>query len=289
LLALLLVATLFASNHILARVAFDQGLDVATAVTVRSGLTAVVVALVVWRLRASWRMNARQRRTMPLIGLLVAGQSLCLYGAVARIPVGLALLAFNLFPMCAALASWLIYRERPPRPVLLAMPVILLGLALSLDVTGAASGLDLQAQWQRIGGGVGLALGAAVLFGVVLALTQHAVADLDGRVRTAQTMGMVCVLALVAVVLQGGPHFPAQATGWLALLGCTACYGTAFTIVFTLLPKLGVVGNSPILNIEPVLALLLGWSLLGQQLAPTQWLGALLVVGAVMALGLRKR
>jgi drug/metabolite transporter (DMT)-like permease len=66
-------------------------------------------------------------------------------------------------------------------------------------------------------------------------------------------------------------------------------YGTAFTSLFVLLPKLGVVGNSPILNVEPVAALVMAWLILGQTISPVQWLGALLVVGAVMALGLRKR
>jgi drug/metabolite transporter (DMT)-like permease len=59
--------------------------------------------------------------------------------------------------------------------------------------------------------------------------------------------------------------------------------------MFTLLPKLGVVGNSAIMNVEPVFALALAWLLLGQSIAPVQVAGALLVVGAVMALGMRKR
>jgi drug/metabolite transporter (DMT)-like permease len=33
----------------------------------------------------------------------------------------------------------------------------------------------------------------------------------------------------------------------------------------------------------------MAWALLGQTIAPVQVLGALIVVGAVMALGLRKR
>ena len=56
-----------------------------------------------------------------------------------------------------------------------------------------------------------------------------------------------------------------------------------------LLPKLGVVGSSPILNVEPVAALAMAWLLLGQSVSPVQALGALLVVGTVMVLGLRRR
>jgi len=284
---LLVVACMFGGNHVAARFAMDHGADVTTAVAVRSLTTAIVVALLVWRFRVPVAMTPRQRRVMPVIGALVTLQSLCLYGAVARLPVALALLVFNTFPLWTALAAWLIYGERPEGRVLLAMPVILLGLALALDVSGAASGLGAAARWDRIGAGVALAATGAAAFGLVLALTQHAVAGLDGRLRTALTMGMVGLLALAGAGLGGGLHWP-QGNGWWGLAALTLLYGTAITVVFTLLPKLGVVGNSPILNVEPVAALGLAWLLLGQTIAPVQLVGALLVVGAVMALGLRR-
>jgi drug/metabolite transporter (DMT)-like permease len=82
---------------------------------------------------------------------------------------------------------------------------------------------------------------------------------------------------------------PQAPAGWWGLVALSLLYGTAFTVMFTLLPKLGVVGNSAIMNVEPVFALALAWLLLGQSIAPVQVAGALLVVGAVMALGLRKR
>jgi drug/metabolite transporter (DMT)-like permease len=59
--------------------------------------------------------------------------------------------------------------------------------------------------------------------------------------------------------------------------------------MFTVLPKLGVVGNSAIMNVEPVFALVLAWAVLGQTIAPMQLVGALVVVATVMWLGLRKR
>ncbi len=77
--------------------------------------------------------------------------------------------------------------------------------------------------------------------------------------------------------------------GWWGLAGLTVLYGTAFTIMFTVLPRLGVVGNSAIMNVEPIFALVLAWLLLGQTIAPMQVAGGLIVVGAVMWLGLRRR
>ena len=133
------------------------------------------------------------------------------------------------------------------------------------------------------------ALAAAATFGLALVLTQHEAADLDGRLRTATTMGMVALLALVGVGTQGGFHMPQAALGWLGLVGLTVLYGTAFTILFTVLPRLGVVGNSAIMNVEPIFALVLAWALLAQAIAPVQIAGGLLGVATVMWLGLRRR
>ncbi|MDP3796920.1 MAG: DMT family transporter [Polaromonas sp.] len=286
---LLLIALMMGANHVAARIAFNDGVDVATAVVFRSVITACVIAALLVAQRVPVNFSPRHRRMLPLIGLLIGIQSLFLYSSVARLPVALALLAFNTYPIWTALWAGLVYRQAPERALLIAMPVILLGLALALDVFGAASGLDAAGQWAGIGAGVAFALGAAGTFGLALVITQHEAADVDGRVRTATTMSIAGLVALSAVASQGGFHLPQQAAGWWGLSALTLLYGTAFTIMFTVLPRLGVVGNSAIMNVEPVCALVLAWLILGQAIAPVQVAGALLVVGAVMVLGLRKR
>jgi drug/metabolite transporter (DMT)-like permease len=168
------------------------------------------------------------------------------------------------------------------------MPVMLLGLGLALDVLGAASGLGAADQWGRIGSGVAFATAAAATFGLALVLTQHEAGDLDGRLRTFSTMALVAVLAAISAGAQGGFHWPQAAVGWWALAALTFLYGTAFTIMFTVLPRLGVVGNSAIMNIEPIFALLLAWAVLGQHIAAMQVVGGLVVVATVMWLGLRR-
>jgi drug/metabolite transporter (DMT)-like permease len=286
---LLLIAFMMGANHVAARIAFNNGADVATAVVFRSSITALVLVAIISIQRVKVAFTARHKRMLPVIGLLIGVQSLCLYSAVARLPVALALLAFNTYPIWTALWSRLLYRQKPERAMLVAMPVILFGLALALDVLGAASGLGAVGQWASIGAGVGFALAAAGTFGLALVITQHEVADVDGRVRTATTMCMAALIALASVAVQGGFHLPTAPAGWGGLAMLTFLYGTAFTIMFTVLPKLGVVGNSAIMNVEPVFALVLAWLILGQAIAPVQVVGALIVVGAVMVLGMRRR
>ncbi len=283
---LLLIALLMGANHVAARVAFDHGVDVATAVAVRSVATALVVGALVAIQRVPLALTPRQRRFLPAIGVLIGVQSMCLYSAVARLPVALALLAFNTYPLWTALWARAFYAHRPERRVLVAMPVMLVGLALALDVLGAASGVGAALQWQRIGSGVAFALAAAAAFGFALVLIQHEAGTLDGRLRTAATMSMVAVIALGVVGLRGGFHLPTAASGWWGLASLTLFYGTGITILFTVLPRLGVVGNSAIMNVEPVFALILAWLVLGQTIAPSQVSGALIVVATVVWLGL---
>ena len=288
-LTLLLIALMMGANHVSARLAFNHGVDVVTAVSFRSGVTALVVGLILWQQQVSLALTSRHKKFLPLIGALIAVQSVCLYSSVARLPVALALLVFNTYPLSTAFWARMLYGHRPERAVLLSMPVMLIGLALALDVLGAASGLGAAAQWGQIGAGVVFAMGASATFGLAMVLTQYEAGDLDGRLRTFTTMAQVAVLASLTAATTGGFHLPVDALGWWGLCLLTFLYGTAFTIMFIVLPKLGVVGNSPIMNVEPVFALVLAWALLGQSIAPMQLAGAAIVVGTVVALGLRKR
>ena len=286
---LLLIAFMMGANHVAARLAFNHGVDVVTAVSFRSVLTALVVGLILWQQKVHIQIESSHKKYMLIIGGLIAVQSVCLYSSVARLPVALALLAFNTYPLSTAFWARVLYKHQAEKAVLWSMPILLAGLALALDVLGAASGLGAAEHWSQIGAGVAFALAASATFGLALVYTQHETTGLDGRVRTFSSMSIVGILAVVAAMSQGGFHLPQAPAGWWGLGMLSFLYGTAFTILFTVLPKLGVVGNSAIMNVEPVCALVLAWALLDQAIAPIQLVGAFLVVGTVMWLGLRKR
>jgi drug/metabolite transporter (DMT)-like permease len=286
---LLLIAFMMGANHVAARLAFNHGVDVVTAVSFRSVLTALVVGLILWQQKVHIQIESSHKKYMLIIGGLIAVQSVCLYSSVARLPVALALLAFNTYPLSTAFWARVLYKHQAEKAVLWSMPILLAGLALALDVLGAASGLGAAEHWSQIGAGVAFALAASATFGLALVYTQHETTGLDGRVRTFSSMSIVGILAVVAAMSQGGFHLPQAPAGWWGLGMLSFLYGTAFTILFTVLPKLGVVGNSAIMNVEPVFALVLAWALLDQAIAPIQLVGAFLVVGTVMWLGLRKR
>ena len=133
-LLLLAAATGFAANHLCARVAFDHGASVATAVVVRATTTALVLALSMRVWGVSFAIPRELRAKALLAGVLIASQSYCLYSAVALIPPALALLVFQTSPIMYVLLTWALGKEPPRASALPPMVLALGGLALALGL-----------------------------------------------------------------------------------------------------------------------------------------------------------
>ncbi len=287
--ALLTIAVVFGANHVAARLTFDHGTGVATAVAIRSTGTALAVLALLRVARVPLRMPGATLRRALAIGLLMSAQSYCLYSSVARIPVALALLAFNTFPMVLALLSWAVGAERPRARTLVAMPVALAGLAIALDAFGWAPAAGSSGGATDLWPGVAFALGASFSFATALLMTTRWLGSVDGRLRTFLLMSVVAVVTLAAGALGGGFRLPADATGWLGLGLLTLLYGTAITSLFVVLPRLGAVNNAALLNIEPLAALGMAWLVLDQRIAAVQIAGGVVVIAAIIVLSTGRR
>jgi len=284
---LLAIATIFGSNHIAARVAFDHGASVATAVVFRSAGTAIALAAALLVLRIPLRMTPASLARTAGVGVILAVQSYCLYSAVARIPAALALLAFNTYPLLYALMSTAAGMENLSRRALVAMPVALFGLALALDVVGGAE--KLASRWSEIGTGAAFSIAASLCFATVLFASARWLHGVDGRVRSGVINTVVAVVVLAVGAPAGELALPADAAGWTGVALLTLFYGTAITSLFVLQPRLQAATDVAALNFEPIAVLVLGWAILGQSLEPRQIAGALVVIGAIVALGTGKR
>ena len=286
---LALLACSFAGNHIAARIAFDDDTGVLLAILCRSGITFLVLAsLVLWQ-RQPLSLPTGARRWQLLLGLLIATQSLCLYSAVARIPVALALLVGNTFPMLLALLTWALGGARPTGRTVLFMGLILCGLVLALDVPAhLGSTGEANPHWLL---GVGLAFCAACVFACALWITDHKLAAVCGPVRSLLTLLIVFASMLVAGasgVMPSGLALPASGSGWAALASLVVLYGVAFTLLFVCVPRLNMAQNAPVMNVEPIATLLLGWALLDQHLSTPQLIGAAVVVCGIVLLTYRR-
>ncbi len=281
------IACVFGGNHVAARVAFDHGTGLLVAVMCRSAMALVVLSgLVAWQ-RQVPRLPADTRRWQLVLGLLVAVQSLCLYSAVARIPVALALLVANVFPVLLALITWALGGRPPSRRSAAVMGVILVGLVLALDVPSRLAEAEAGGSDIAWGAGIALALCAATVFAFGLWITEHKLRSLPGTVRSFYTMAIVCgamALAGTTGLVPGGMVWPHDTPGWAALGVLMLLYSAGFTVLFVAMPRLDMARNAPVMNIEPIATLFLGWLVLGQWVGAMQLLGALVVVAGIVVL-----
>lgn len=284
-LVLMGIAATFGSNHVAARLAFDHGASVPAAVGMRSGVTALALLALLRLQNVPLAMGRGTLARALFVGLLVAAQSFCLYSAVARIPVALALLVFSSCPVLYVLISWIAGKDRPPRVALFAAPLALLGLALALDV----SFTNVQGRLAEIGAGAAFAITGALCFAFVMYFNVHWLKALDGRLRTFLMMAVTATVVIGAGALSHGLAAPVDARGWLGLALLTLLYGTAITALFIVLPRIEGTAATIGLNFEPIAVLGLAWFFLGQAVKPLQIVGAFLVVGAIAWLGSAKR
>lgn len=287
---LLSAACLFAANHVAARVAFDDGTGVLLAILTRGSIAFLMMVSLVVAQRHRLVIPAGKRRWQLILGVMIAGQSLCLYSAVARIPVAVALLLVNTWPILYALLTWALGGRRPSVRFTAIMVVILIGLIMVLDLgTWLSDPTALGPDWLT---GVVLAETAALFFAVAIWVTENRLSRLPGAVRSVFTM--MAVLALMAVggllgILPGGLDLPQSQSGWVALVSLAALYGTASTVLFVLVPRLNMSRNAPVMNLEPVASLLFGFVVLGQVLAPVQLVGGAVVLGGIVWLSLMRK
>src|SRR5690606_21080334 len=290
--AVLILASLacsFAGNHIAARIAFDHDTGLLLAMLARAGVTLLVlVALVLWR-RESLKLGRTTWGWQILLGLLIAIQSFCIYSAVARIPVALALLVVNLSPILLALLTWALGGPAPTRQALGIMGIILFGLVLVLDVPGRLTGSAvLDGEWIV---GILFSLTAAGVFAVALWVTEHRLSSLAGSVRSMLTLAVVfsaSTLLGASGMIPGGLSLLNASAGWIALACLVLLYGAAFSTLFICMPRLNIARNAPVMNMEPVAGMVLGWMILGQVLGIFQVIGGLIVVGGIVALAYRR-
>jgi drug/metabolite transporter (DMT)-like permease len=281
---LLAVASSFATNHLCARIAFDHGASVAAAVAVRASATALFL-LVMMRLQGIPCFIPKGLRwRAAFAGLLIAGQSYCLYSAVALIPPALALLVFQTSPMLYVLLTWGLGKEPPRWTALGPMLLALAGLALALNLRPAT----FDADWAAVRVGVAWAFASGACMSVVYYLNAHALRPLDGRLRTFVMTAVTAVLVVVAGAATHALALPGQASGWVGLALLTVFYCAAMIALFLVLPRVQPTSTAA-LNFEPIALLVLSWAFLDITVRPLQVLGALMTVSAIAWLGLSRR
>jgi len=257
---------------ILGKLAYNQGVAPFTLAAVRT-LVAVLLLWIgyslFWRrwLRISWR---------ELTGCIAVGAvnglgSLLYYSGLSRLDASLASFLNTLYLLWVILfltasgqpLSWL---------TLVRMALAMGGVYL---LTGAGQG---EPDWL----GAMLMIASSATFGWHLVLGQWVLADVPSRTATPYILTSMASTVAVARALQGQAVEPISFAGWQAILALGLTTALSRILMFAGLQRLGGIEAALVSLLELLVSLVVAFLVLGERLAPLQWIGGLVLVAAVL-------
>lgn len=231
----------------------------------RLGLAALVLLLLVRPKVRGW--SALQWRAAVALGVSLGAMNAFFYAAISRIDLGTAVTIEFLGPLALSALSSRRVRD------LLWVALALAGVVV-LGVTGEHSGGSLD-PW---GVGFALAAGACWAAYIVTGARLGKVTAGHGGLAIATT---VAALALLPLGAPGALQAITAPNGlWLALGTAVLASVVPYSLEFAALRRLPQRTFGILLSLEPVIASLAGWALLGQAMSALGGLGVVLVVAA---------
>ena len=215
-------------------------------------------------------------RELPL--LLLSGAAMgvnwiLLFEAYKYTTVSVATLSYYFAPVLVTLACPILFKEKMGPMQWLCFFMSTLGLAL---ITGLG---DLSAGSSHLTG-IGFGLGAAVLYASVMLLNK-AIKGVSGLQRTyLQFLAAIVVLLPYVLLTSGFTLQKLDAPGWVNLLivgGVHTCL--AYCLYFPSLRELPGQETAILTYIDPLLAVVVSVTLLGESMSAVQVIGGLLILG----------
>jgi drug/metabolite transporter (DMT)-like permease len=219
-------------------------------------------------------------RLSIVAGVFFAADLLSWHHAVDAVGAGLATVLGNLQVLVVPLVAWIVVRERPPRGVLMSLPIVLAGAVLISGVIGQGA--------YGVNPPLGVALGTFTAFAYsgYLLVIRRGGRDLRRpagpvAISTASTMACAVLFGALTGELDPIPHWPNH--GWLLLVGITS-QSLGYLVISISLPRLPASLVSVILMAQPVGTVVLARFLPGTMAevpSAAQLIGVILVVGGI--------
>lgn len=277
----LLCALSYGVAPAMARLAYDAGAGVLTATTGRFVAGVLGVGLLIAIGRRALRLAPKASWGALGLGLLSTATSLGYMGSIYFIPASLAVLIFYTFPLFVAVGARWTEGEPVTWTKLAGLAVAFIGLAVALGVS--IERLDPR--------GVALAAVASVGAAAHVLSISRVARWAGGATLPLNLRSMAVALVVNAALLasQGGPIWPAGATGWLGLGGTMVFFTGGITLMYAAVARIGPVRASMLLNFEPLVAIVAAVLLLDESFGAHQVAGAAMVLGAVLWVQLSRR
>jgi drug/metabolite transporter (DMT)-like permease len=271
-------ALTYSAGDLLAKVVFNDGMDVPSFISARGVLTVAFFWL--WLRQAPpLRPHTRRERIVSVIvGLIFSSNIFTLLLAIKLLPVSIAILTYFTYPLFTGLVGAATGIDRVHWRGLLAAFLAFVGLALMLQTRIA----DVSAL------GIVCALAAAVGRTVTLLITRAALQGTDSRLNTWYSLLPSAALFLLASLVTRNWNSPQTWVGWMGFAGMCIATTVPVVLIFVSIGRVGPFRTALAMNLEPLVSTLGSIALLGEVLRPLQALGGAIMLAALCAFQLRR-
>lgn len=221
-------------------------------------------------------------------GVVMGFNWILLFEAYRYTSVATATLCYYMAPVFVILAAPLVVKERLTLKKFVCVGVALIGMVPVSGVLSAGFGGLAELR------GVALGLGAAVLYACVVLINQRieGIGAYDKTILQLAAAGVALLPYTLLVENVRAVSLTWPTVLWVGVI-CIVHTGLAYALYFGAMGRVSAQTVALLSYIDPVVAVLLSATLLGQGLDALGWIGALLVLGATVACelptGKRKR
>lgn len=216
------------------------------------------------------------RRELPLLllsGIAMGFNWSLLFEAYKYTTVAVATLSYYFAPVIVTVASPLLFREKLTAKQILCFVFSTVGLALVIGITDLGKGSsDLT--------GILFGLGAAVLYATVVLLNKF-IKGVAGVQRTFLQFIAAIVVLIPYVACTGGVTLGGMnGKGWICLLVVGLIHtGFAYVLYFSSLKELPGQEAAILSYVDPLVAVVISVTVLGEAMTLTQIIGGILILG----------
>jgi drug/metabolite transporter (DMT)-like permease len=281
----LVSAAAFGTSGTFAAALIGAGWSPGAAVLARMAVAALILTVpAVLRLRGQWPLLRRGAGRVAAYGLFaVAGAQWCYFNAVARIPVGVAILIEYLGVVLVVGWLWLRHGQRPRRLTIIGGVAALAGLAMVLNLAGTA-GINPAGVLWALGGAVGLATFFVLSAGDEEESLPPLVMTWAGMCVGTAVLAAMAVTGLLPLTASAADvHVFGHQVSWIVpVLGLSLVAAVISYIAgIGAARRLGARLASFIGMAEVLFAILFAWLLLGQLPTPMQFVGGGFILAGV--------
>ena len=244
-----------------------------------------ILLILVWYLNREDSRSFNTRMLTFAAGILLAIDFAGYHSAIDYIGSGIATLIGNSQVIIVTLSSWWLFGERPNRMILLALPMVMLGLVFISGIW------DDEPYGEDPFKGVIASILAAIFYSSFLILYRYSnrIKAPSANLQFDATIGAAIGLLLIGIApLEGLDIEPINFTlswpghGWLMLLAIS-CQIIGWIAITFALPRLPAAHTSFAVLLQPVLTIVWGVILLSETPSLQQMVGMTLIFSAIIA------